>query len=75
MHAIDEAGTALKEDRGLKEKPVLVVYVHNLSFEFQFLSGIFDFYAGRRLFYAQSVNRYMQDRAASNTDAATYRAI
>lgn len=41
--AIDEACTALKEDRELKEKPVLVVYVHNLSFEFQFLSGIFDF--------------------------------
>lgn len=42
-NAIDEACTALKEDRELKENPVLVVYVHNLSFEFQFLSGIFDF--------------------------------
>lgn len=60
-NAIDEACTALKEDRGLKEKPVLVVYVHNLSFEFQFLSGIFDFMpedvflrAERKPIYARS---------------------
>ena len=60
-NAIDEACTALKEDRELKEKPVLVVYVHNLSFEFQFLSGIFDFMpedvflrAARNPIYARS---------------------
>ena len=60
-NAIDEACTAIKEDRELKEKPVLVVYVHNLSFEFQFLSGIFDFMpedvflrAERKPIYARS---------------------
>ena len=60
-NAIDEACEALKEDRGLKEKPLLVVYVHNLSFEFQFLSGIFDFMpedvflrAERKPIYARS---------------------
>lgn len=60
-NAIDEACTALKEDRELKEKPVLVVYVHNLSFEFQFLSGIFEFMpedvflrAERKPIYARS---------------------
>lgn len=60
-NAIDEACTALKEDRELKEKPLLVVYVHNLSFEFQFLSGIFDFMpedvflrAERKPIYARS---------------------
>lgn len=59
--AIDEACSILKEDRELKEKPVLVVYVHNLSFEFQFLSGIFDFMpedvflrAERKPIYARS---------------------
>ena len=59
--AIDEACTALKEDRNLKEKPLLVVYVHNLSFEFQFLSGIFEFMpedvflrAERKPIYARS---------------------
>lgn len=42
-NVIDKACEAIKEERNLKEKPVLAVYVHNLSFEFQFLSGIFEF--------------------------------
>lgn len=42
-NAIDEACAEIKEDRKLKEKPLLAVYVHNLSFEFQFLSGVFEF--------------------------------
>lgn len=42
-NAIDEACSAIKEERKLKEKPLLIVYVHNLSYEFQFLSGVFEF--------------------------------
>lgn len=40
---INECCKDLKEKFKLKETPELVVYVHNLAFEFQFLSGIFEF--------------------------------
>ena len=40
---INEECEQIKNERGLKEKPLLIMYVHNLAFEFQFLSGIFDF--------------------------------
>lgn len=43
VNAIEETSKELKEVYNLKESPVLVVYVHNLAFEFQFLSGLFDF--------------------------------
>lgn len=40
---INDECEQIKNERGLKEKPLLIMYVHNLAFEFQFLSGIFDF--------------------------------
>lgn len=40
---IDTICEEIKNERGLKEKPLLIVYVHNLAYEFQYLSGIFDF--------------------------------
>ena len=32
-----------KNELGLKEKPLYIVWVHNLAFEFQFMSGIYKF--------------------------------
>ena len=43
VSVIEESLKELKEEYNLKESPLLVVYVHNLAFEFQFLSGIFVF--------------------------------
>ena len=43
VSVIEESLKELKEEYNLKESPLLCVYVHNLAFEFQFLSGIFDF--------------------------------
>ena len=35
--------TRIKKEKQLPELPVIVVWVHNLSYEFQFLSGIYPF--------------------------------
>lgn len=40
---INEECARIKQEKGLKETPLIVMYVHNLAFEFQFLSGIFNF--------------------------------
>lgn len=43
VDVINEECARIKQEKRLKEKPLVVMYVHNLAFEFQFLSGIFEF--------------------------------
>lgn len=40
---ISEACKRIRKDKGLEKLPEVVVWVHNLAYEFQFLSGIYPF--------------------------------
>ena len=40
---VDEMCAALQESNNLDTKPYLVMFVHNLAYEFQFLAGLYPF--------------------------------
>jgi hypothetical protein len=40
---VDEMCSALQESKNLDTKPYLVMFVHNLAYEFQFLAGLYPF--------------------------------
>lgn len=40
---VDEMCSALQESNNLDTKPYLVMFVHNLAYEFQFLAGLYPF--------------------------------
>lgn len=41
--SLSEACKRIRKENRLEDVPVLIIWVHNLSYEFQFLSGIYDF--------------------------------
>lgn len=41
---VDEMCSALQESNNLDTKPYLVMFVHNLAYEFQFLAGLYPFH-------------------------------
>ncbi len=43
METLRDYAQEVKDARGYDELPLFVVYVHNLAYEFQFLSGLYDF--------------------------------
>lgn len=43
LRGVDEMCSALQEANSLGAKPHLVMFVHNLAYEFQFLAGIYPF--------------------------------
>lgn len=43
LHGVDEMCTALQDVNSLDVKPHLVMFVHNLAYEFQFLAGLYTF--------------------------------
>lgn len=43
LRGVDEMCIALQDANSLDEKPHLVMFVHNLAYEFQFLAGLYPF--------------------------------
>lgn len=43
LHGVDEMCVALQDVNSLDTKPHLVMFVHNLAYEFQFLAGLYPF--------------------------------
>ena len=43
LHGVDEMCSALQDVNSLDAKPHLVMFVHNLAYEFQFLAGLYPF--------------------------------